>query len=119
LLEGCQGRKPDGPLRLFRPWAPPAPVRDHVGYASRFVGLHFVILQKRVFSRLLGAPYDRPRHQEVKLETEFLALISIERILMSSRGGVNRRICTYRKLQPTVSIETGHTGFQNRSDRFC
>jgi hypothetical protein len=41
-----------------------------------------------------------------------------ERILMSPRGGVNRRICALIKIQSTVSIETGQTGFQNRSDRF-
>jgi hypothetical protein len=46
-----------------------------------------------------------------------LARRRCERILMSPRGGVNRRICTLIKIQPTVSTETGQTGFPNRSDR--
>jgi hypothetical protein len=43
----------------------------------------------------------------------------VERILMSPKGGVNRRICTLIKIQPTVSTETGQTGFTQTEPTIC
>jgi hypothetical protein len=57
--------------------------------------------------------------QAVKLESEFLALITIERILILPRGGMNRRICTLIKIQLTVSTETGQTSFTQTEPTIC